>query len=225
MRKKQFYAILLAGALAAGSVPTIVWAAEDTAATAQTAVSDKADDSSEGNTEPLAEETPAAETQPESTQTPEEENPVPVTETPAEAIQDSAAGQTGEAPAETMDAAVGDTQTPGTLSEVPSAVPSETPEPSTAPVQEDTGIYIETAADGAEPVKKYYKTLQEAVDAAFTTVESSETTVIKFSQMLSLSSTIDVSGKKICLMSVAADAKIVRQQGFVGDLFFAKRRR
>ncbi len=219
MRKKQFYAILLAGALAAGSVPTIVWAAEDTAATAQTAVSDKADDSSEGNTEPLAEETPAAETQPESTQTPEEENPVPVTETPAEAIQDSAAGQTGEAPAETMDAAVGDTQTPGTLSEVPSAVPSETPEPSTAPVQEDTGIYIETAADGAEPVKKYYKTLQEAVDAAFTTVESSETTVIKFSQMLSLSSTIDVSGKKICLMSVAADAKIVRQQGFVGDLF------
>ena len=39
LRKKQLYAILLAGTLAAGAVPSAVWAAEDAAAVSETSES------------------------------------------------------------------------------------------------------------------------------------------------------------------------------------------
>ena len=60
MRRKQLYAIILAGALAASSAPAAVFAAEgDVAATAETSEENPVDGETAAATEAPAEETPA----------------------------------------------------------------------------------------------------------------------------------------------------------------------
>ena len=60
MRRKQLYAIILAGALAASSAPAAVFAAEgDVAATAETSEENPVDGETATATEAPAEETPA----------------------------------------------------------------------------------------------------------------------------------------------------------------------
>ena len=83
MRRKQLYAIILAGALAASSAPAAVFAAEgDVAATAETSEENPVDGETAAATEAPAEETPAA------------------TEAPAEQAPAQEAAAATEAPAQ-----------------------------------------------------------------------------------------------------------------------------
>lgn len=199
MKKKQLYAILLAGVVAAGSAPSAAFAAEANAV--QTAA--ETEEGTSGENPEAATETPAA----EPTQ--------PVEPTATAAPTEPAEPTVTEAPENTPSPTAAPENTPS-----PEVSPTATPEP------ENTGISITTKdADGKETVT-YYKTLQEAVDAA-PTIESgaTESTVIEITDILSLSSTIDISGKKVSIVSAKAGVSITRgiPEGgtalFDGDLF------
>ena len=92
MRRKQLYAIILAGALAASSAPAAVFAAEgDVAATAETSEENPVDGETAAATEAPAEETPAdttAATEAPAEQAPAEQAPAQeaaaATEAPAQ---------------------------------------------------------------------------------------------------------------------------------------------
>ena len=87
MRRKQLYAIILAGALAASSAPAAVFAAEgDVAATAETSEENPVDGETAAATEAPAEETPADTTA--------------ATEAPAEQAPAQEAAAATEAPAQ-----------------------------------------------------------------------------------------------------------------------------
>nr|WP_294661431.1 hypothetical protein [uncultured Blautia sp.] len=174
MRRKQLYAIMLAGTLATGGAPVTAMAAD--AATEAEESGETAEDLGSGeDTEPSQDETPADTTTDEPTEAPAE---------PTEAPQEPT-----EAPAE----------------------PTEAPAESTATsVAEPTGIAINK--DGTT---EYYKTLQEAVESVDPySAENPNATVIEISEQAALSSTIDVTGKKIRICAVE-DASIVRE----GDTF------
>ena len=155
MRKKQLFAILLAGAMTAGTVPSAALAAEN--------------------------DIPAA-----SSEVTEGEN-------------------SGEIPQEEG----GET--------TPEAVPSEAPETLES---EPTGISIITIDENNQETVTYYKTLQEAVDAA-PTIESGaqESTVIEITDSLALSGTISVSGKKVSIVAAAPGITIRREQKEDGTVF------
>lgn len=202
MRKKQLYAILLAGALAAGNVPYAVFAAEETAAFSET--SDESTDA-----------TPAEQTENSAQQEDDAANGA-VTEAPAEITQ--APVEPTQAPAD--DSTAAETQNQSNAAPVPEQTETQEsggPEITTAPA-EDTGISIETTSG-----TKYYQTLQEAVDAVTTTGEASTATVIKVTKMLSLSGTVNVSQKKVCITATVPDIEITRGDDgsgvFDGDLF------
>ena len=87
LRRKQLYAIILAGALAASSAPAAVFAAEgDVAATAETSEENPVDGETAAATEAPAEETPADTTA--------------ATEAPAEQAPAQEAAAATEAPAQ-----------------------------------------------------------------------------------------------------------------------------
>ena len=117
LRRKQLYAIILAGALAASSAPAAVFAAEgDVAATAETSEENPVDGETAAATEAPAEETPADTTA--ATEAPAEQAPAQeaaaATEAPAQeaapseqtqqtteetpAVQETPAAETTEAP-------------------------------------------------------------------------------------------------------------------------------
>ena len=210
MRKKQLYAILLAGALAAGSTSPAVWAAEDTASVSETAAAgENLEPAEDENVQPT--EVPA-----EPTEAPAEEVPAEPTAAPTEPAEVPAAGGASAEPTETP---AEETPVPGETESANSGDQENGEEAE----QEDTGISIvTTAADGSETVT-YYTSLQEAVDAVTTTGDSGETTVIRITKMLSLSNTVTVSGKKVCIQATAADISIVRGDSgsgiFDGDMF------
>ena len=167
MRRKQLYAIILAGALAASSAPAAVFAAEgDVAATAETSEENPVDGETAAATEAPAEETPADTTA--------------ATEAPAEQAPAQEAAAATEAPAQ--EAAPAE-QTQQTTEETPAV--QETPAAETsrstrnrrrnrralAPGEttEQTAISI-TLESYRRKVRKhkvrYFDTLQHAIDAA-----------------------------------------------------------
>ncbi len=225
MRKKQLYAILLAGAVAATSVPSAAFAAEqqtaETSAELTEAVSEEA-----GAEEEAVPEQPT-ETPAEPTETPAEpETPAPEqpTEAPAE-------------PTETPAESVGDQQeTPGTTeTPEPSITPTVTvtPEPSEeGPVEgEDTGVYISfTAEDGTEIKKEYYRTLQYAVNAALKYYQADDhdkqkAVVVKIEKQFFLSDTVRIENGKIHIIATKPEVSIGRidpsdsSRVFTGDMF------
>lgn len=210
MKKKQLYAILLAGVLAVGTVPSAVWAAEDGAAveTGET-LAEEGGEATEAPSEPV--ETPAAELPAEPTEAPVTEipaEPTAVPEATQPATETPAGSGTDENTAVTQDSAVNNAGSQPGVTEIPQDAAGE-----------DTGISI-NGPDG-QPV--YYQTLQEAVDAVTTTGTSEEATVIRITNMLSLTSTVTVSDKKVCIKAAAADLSISRGDDgsgvFDGNMF------
>lgn len=199
MRKKQLFAILLAGAMTAGTVPSAALAAENDIPAASSEVTEGENSGEipqeEGGISPEAEPTQTPETTPEApTETPAEPTETPtVPETPAEPTQ------------------VPETET------TPEAVPSEAPE---TLENEPTGISITTIDENNQETVIYYKTLQEAVDAA-PTIESGaqESTVIEITDSLALSGTISVSGKKVSIVAASQGITIRREQKEDGTVF------
>lgn len=200
MRKKQLFAILLAGAMTAGTVPSAALAAENDIPAASSEATE-GENSGEIPQEEGGETTPEA----EPTQTPETTPEAP-TETPAEPTETPTVPETPTEP----------TQVPETET-TPEAVPSEAPE---TLENEPTGIFITTIDENNQETVTYYKTLQEAVDAA-PTIESGaqESTVIEITDSLALSGTISVSGKKVSIVAAAPGITIRREQKEDGTVF------
>lgn len=200
MRKKQLFAILLAGAMTAGTVPSAALAAENDIPAASSEVTEdensgEVPQEEEGETLPETEPTQAPEVTPEAP-----------TETPVEPTEAPAVPETPADP----------TQAPETET-TPEATPSVAPETLEA---EKTGISITTIDENNQETVTYYHTLQEAVDAA-PTVESGakESTVIEVSDSLALSETISVSGKKVSIVAAAQGITIRREQKEDGTVF------
>lgn len=198
MRKKQVFAILLAGAMTAGTVPSAALAAENDIPAVSSEITEGENSGEipqeEGQTPP-AEPTQAPEATPEAPM----ETPVEPTEAPA----------VPETPAEP-------TQAPETET-TPEATPSAAPETLEA---ETTGISITTIGENNQETITYYKTLQEAVDAV-PTIESGaqEPTVIEITDSLVLSETVSVSGKRVSIVAAAPGITIRREQKEDGTVF------
>lgn len=201
MRKKQLFAILLAGAMTAGTVPSAALAAENDIPAASSEVTEGENSDEAPQEEGGVTATPEA----EPTQVPEATPEAP-TETPAEPTEAPAAPETPAEP----------TQVPETET-IPEAVPSEAPETLET---EATGISITTIDENNQETVTYYKTLQEAVDAA-PTIESGaqESTVIEITDSLALSGTISVSGKKVSIVAASQGITIRREQKEDGTVF------
>lgn len=189
MRRKQLYAMILAGALATGGVPVTAMAADAASETAGEETGDFG--SSEDTDNSAAEEQPT-------------EAPAEPTEAPAEPEQPT------EAPAE---------EPAEEPTEAPAEQPEETKETETVAEENTaTGIaIIKKDADGNE-VPEYHKTLQEAIDAVEEATAGSEATVIEVSNPFALSSTITIENKKVCIRA-AGDVSIGREDSFKGDMF------
>lgn len=201
MRKKQLFAILLVGAMTAGTVPSAALAAENDIPAASSEVTEGENSDEAPQEEGGVTATPEA----EPTQAPEATPEAP-TETPAEPTEAPAAPETPAEP----------TQVPET-EPTPEATPSAAPETLET---EPTGISITTIDENNQETVTYYKTLQEAVDAA-PTIESGaqESTVIEITDSLALSGTISVSGKKVSIVAASQGITIRREQKEDGTVF------
>ena len=211
MRKKQLYAVILAGVVAAGSVPGTAFAAQqDSVQTAAETIDNESAAASEVPSEPA--ETPEAptETPSEPTETPEvpTETPSEPTETPTE---------TPAEPTETPSEPNGDAQPVPETTVTPEVTaapePSATPIPG-EPVETDMGVSVNLIqADGSvKPV--YYATLQDAVNAALEYYQAedhdkSKAVVVEMTKQFSLSETVRIENGKINIVA-AADVSIGR---------------
>lgn len=222
MRKKQLYAVILAGVVAAGSVPGTAFAAQqDSVQTAAETIDNESAAGSEVPSEPA--ETPEAPSEP--TETPEvpPETPSEPTETPTE---------TPAEPTETPSEPNGDAQPVPETTVTPEVTVA--PEPSATlipgePVETDMGVSVNLIqADGSEkPV--YYATLQDAVNAALEYYQAedhdkSKAVVVEITKQFSLSETVRIENGKINIVA-AADVSIGRidpqdpNQILDGDMF------
>lgn len=205
MRKKQLYAVILAGVVAAGSVPGTVFASQQdsvqaAAETIENEAAEEGTETSEVPSEPT--ETPDVPTEAptEPTETPSEptETPDVPTEAPAE-------------PTETPSEPNGDAQ--------PSPEATVTPEPSATPilggpVETDMGVSVNLiqADESVKPI--YYATLQDAVNAALEYYQAedhdkSKAVVVEITKQFSLSETVRIENGKINIVA-AADVSIGR---------------
>lgn len=207
MRKKQLYAVILAGVVAAGSVPGTAFAAQqDSVQTAAETIDNESAAGSEVPSEPA--ETP--ETPSEPTETPEvpPETPSEPTETPTE---------TPAEPTETPSEPNGDAQPVPETTVTPEVTAA--PESSATlipgePVETDMGVSVNLIqADGSiKPV--YYATLQDAVNAALEYYQAedhdkSKAVVVEITKQFSLSETVRIENGKINIVA-AADVSIGR---------------
>lgn len=204
MRRKQLYAIILAGALAASSAPAAVFAAEgDVAATAETSEENPVDGETAAATEAPAEETPADTTA--------------ATEAPAEQAPAQEAAATTEAPAQ--EAAPAE-QTQQTTEETPATQETPAAETTEAPEAGETASGVMITVDG---VTTAYKDIQDAINnaPAPTTDENGKVQipVIEVTKDQSISTSITVeSGKRVCITATAA-VNITRADGFTDEIF------
>ena len=206
MRRKQLFAILLAGTLAAGTVPASVWAAEETATEAAAASveseegGEAVDKGAEATEETPAEqpvsETPASTEAPQATQETPASTEAPASETPAQPA--GTAGTDAPAATDTTDSA-GDSST--------------APAPTTE-TTEDSGISINI--DGKDTA---FATLAEAVAKAAELSASGTETEIKVTKPQVLTETISITSGKISITAGAADVKFTRGEGFTGKMF------
>ena len=219
MRRKQLYAIILAGALAASSAPAAVFAAEgDVAATAETSEENPVDGETAAATEAPAEETPADTTA--------------ATEAPAEQAPAQEAAATTEAPAQEAAPAEQTQQTteetPATQ-ETPAAETTEAPEAgekTTLAKGESTGptaISIPSKdTEGTEGKARYFDTIQDAIDAApdYKAETAQDATVIEVSGQIALDATVSVpANKKVCIRATDPVTITRKDANFADDMF------
>lgn len=241
MRRKQLFAIILAGALAAGSAPAAVFAAEsDMAAMSEEGVGNAGSEeagSEDGSSDAEAPVTDGADAADAATDTPAADNTT-TDETPAAdntgaaetpAADNTATDETPAAEDTTTDATpTEEAQTQEQTEENKEVDPQEGESTETV---EDTGIVI-ADADG-NPVKDaagnvvYYKTLQEAVEAVadYDEAANPDAKTIQISKPIVLDSTVEISGKKVNIQSTAADVTITRKtegEPFKGAMFSVK---
>ena len=205
MRRKQLYAIILAGALAASSAPAAVFAAEgDVAATAETSEENPVDGETAAATEAPAEQAPAQEA-------------AAATEAPAEQAPAQEAAAATEAP--TQEAAPSE-QTQQTTEETPAVQETPVAETTEAPEAGETASGVMITVDG---VTTAYKDIQDAINnaPAPTTDENGKVQipVIEVTKDQSISTSITVeSGKRVCITATAA-VNITRADGFTDEIF------
>lgn len=222
MRKKQLYAVILAGVVAAGSVPGTAFAAQQDSVQTAAETIDNESAASEAPAEPA--ETPDA-----STEAPAEPTVTPdtPTETPAEpTVTPNVPTETPAEPTETPAEPNGDAQPVPETTVTPE--PSATPIPG-GPVETDMGVSVNLIqADGSvKPV--YYATLQDAVNAALEYYQAddhdkSKAVVVEITKQFSLSETVRIENGKINIVA-AADVSIGRidpqdpNKDLDGDMF------
>ena len=226
MRRKQLYAIILAGALAASSAPAAVFAAEgDVAATAETSEENPVDGETAAATEAPAEETPAdttAATEAPAEQAPAEQAPAQeaaaATEAPAQEAAPSEQTQqtTEETPAVQETPAAETSETTETEGETEELAPGETTE------QTAISITLKATEEGQEDKVRYFDTLQHAIDAApeYNAETNRGATVIEVSGQIELEKTVTVkANKKVCIRATNA-ITISRKAGtLTADMF------
>lgn len=209
MRKKQLFAVLLAGALTVGIAPTSAFAAE---ATSTLAIEEPAQMGTEAT--PLSETETGGET-------------TPATEVTPEAPVEEPVQEPTEAPVETP------TETPvQTPVETPTETPSQTPSNGNQTEQNDQAAQTQDAEEttptptpgekeGAGTVilgEKTYPTLNAAVNDATGTADAPAEIIV--SGDIELSETVSVSiGKYIIIASATNDTTIKRADGFTGEMF------
>ena len=227
MRRKQLFAIILAGALAAGSAPAAVFAAEsDMAAMSEEGAGDAGSEeagSEDGSSDAEAPVTDGADAADTATDTPAADNTT-TDETPA-------ADNTGAAETPAAEAAATDTtpaeevQTQEQTDENKEVAAQEGE--NTDPV-EDTGIVLIDAesqqpATDADGKVIYYKTLQDAIDAIADYSETNpNATTIQITKPVVLDDTIKITGKKVFIQAAAAGVTISRKtegEAFTGTMF------
>lgn len=227
MRRKQLFAIILAGALAAGSAPAAVFAAEsDMAAMSEEGVGDAGSEeagSEDGSSDAEAPVTDGADAADAATDTPAADNTT-TDETPAADNTGAAETPAAEDPATADTTLPEEVQTQEQTEENKEVDPQESE--STESV-EDTGIVI-ADADG-NPVKDaagnvvYYKTLQDAVDAIADYSETNpNATTIQITKPVVLDKTIEINGKKVSIQAAADGVTISRKtegEAFTGTMF------
>lgn len=221
MRRKQLYAIILAGALAASSAPAAVFAAEgDVAATAETSEENPVDGETAAATEAPAEETPADTTA--ATEAPAEQAPAQeaaaATEAPAQEAAPAEQTQqtTEETPAVQETPAAETSETTETEGETEELAPGETTE------QTAISITLKATEEGQEDKVRYFDTLQHAIDAApeYNAETNRGATVIEVSGQIELENTVTVkANKKVCIRATNA-VTISRKAGtLTADMF------
>ena len=227
MRRKQLFAIILAGALAAGSAPAAVFAAEsDMAAMSEEGVGNAGSGeagSEDGSSDAEAPVTDGADAADAATDTPAADNTT-TDETPAADNTGAAETPAAEDPATADTTLPEEVQTQEQTEENKEVDPQEGESTETV---EDTGIVI-ADADG-NPIKDadgnvvYYKTLQEAVDAIADYSETNpNATTIQITKSVVLDKTIEITGKKVSIQAAAAGVTISRKtegEAFTGTMF------
>ena len=221
LRRKQLYAIILAGALAASSAPAAVFAAEgDVAATAETSEENPVDGETAAATEAPAEETPADTTA--ATEAPAEQAPAQeaaaATEAPAQEAAPSEQTQqtTEETPAVQETPAAETSETTETEGETEELAPGETTD------QTAISITLKATEEGQEDKVRYFDTIQHAIDAApeYNAETNRGATVIEVSGQIELEKTVTVkANKKVCIRATNA-VTISRKAGtLTADMF------
>ena len=217
MRRKQLYAIILAGALAASSAPAAVFAAEgDVAATAETSEENPVDGETAAATEAPAEETPADTTA--------------ATEAPAEQAPAQEAAAATEAPAQEAAPSEQTTEETPAVQETPAAETTEAPEAgeeTTLAEGESTeptaiSITLKATEEGAEDKVRYFDTIQHAIKAApdYNAETSKDATVIEVSGEIKLDATVIVpENKKVCIRAKDAVTITRKDANFADDMF------
>ena len=222
LRRKQLYAIILAGALAASSAPAAVFAAEgDVVATAETSEENPVDGETAAATEAPAEETPADTTA--ATEAPAEQAPALGScsgyrgtgrrkTAPAEQTQQT----TEETPAVQETPAAETSETTETEGETEELAPGETTE------QTAISITLKAAEEGQEDKVRYFDTLQHAIDAApsYDAETAEDATVIEISGQIALDATVIVpADKKVCIRAKDAVTITRKEANFTEDMF------
>lgn len=219
MRRKQLFAIILAGALAAGSAPAAVFAAEsDMAAMSEEGVGNAGSEeagSEDGSSDAEAPVTDGADAADAATDTPAADNTT-TDETPAADNTGAAETPAAEAPATADTTLPEEVQTQEQTEENKEVDPQEGESTETV---EDTGIVIADAAGNVV----YYKTLQEAVDAVEAYSETNpDATTIRITKPVVLDKTIEITGKKVFIQAAAAGVTMSRKtegEAFTGTMF------
>ena len=223
MRRKQLFAIILAGALAAGSAPAAVFAAEsDMAAMAEEGVGDAGSEeagSEDGSSDAEAPVTDGADAADAATDTPAADNTT-TDETPAADNTGAAETPAAEDPATADTTLPEEVQTQEQTEENKEVDPQEGENP-----VEATGIEV-WDADGQEIFNtdgKRFENLQDAINAVPDYEESAENKpIIKISQSIVLTDTITINGKKVRIQSTANGVTIKRNtegEAFTGTMF------
>ena len=213
MRKKQLFAVLLAGSLSVGMAPVAAFAAEDNGAATEAVAEDPAGeetaqtdtgeagiegDASQGDTQAADDAAAAADTEAGDAQA-------------ADATADT---QTADATADTQDTAAQEVQT----EEIPAAETTEEVEPQAAETtQDDTGIQSNIVTT-FEELKAAIANAPESAD-----VKNDEPTGIVISGSIDISETLVIpANKSIAVFGQDSSASLGRAEGMTGDLFLVQ---